>query len=80
MEKNQECSADHHSFTYIKNSEVGDERRTMNDKSSILNVDGSSPLEVVCGAPEHGGKFRKFQLVGFQNNTRIGPKSSANES
>jgi hypothetical protein len=47
---NQERSADQHSFTYIA-SGVGVEGRVMDDKSSILYVDGSSPLEVVCGAP-----------------------------
>ena len=64
MEKFQERSADHHSSTYPV-SGVGVEGRVMDDKSSILNVDGASVLEVVCGAPGHGRKFRKFQLVLF---------------
>jgi hypothetical protein len=64
MEKNQERSADDHSSTYVI-SGVGVEGRVMDDKSSIPNEDGSSPLEVVCGAPGHGRKFRKFQLVLF---------------
>ena len=59
--KVQERSGDdHHSSTYvICISAVGVEGRVMDDKSS-MNVDGSSVLEVVCGAPGIGGKFRKF--------------------
>ena len=31
----------------------------MDDKSSILNVDGASALEVVCEAPGIGAKIRE---------------------
>ena len=64
IEKFQERSADDHSSTYVI-SGVGVEGRIMDDKSSTINIDCSSALEVACGAPEHGRKFRKFQLVGF---------------
>jgi hypothetical protein len=37
---------------------VGDEGRIMDDKSSILNVDGPSHLKVVCGPPGIGAKFQ----------------------
>jgi hypothetical protein len=56
MEKNQESSADHHSFTY-QVSGVGGERRIMNDHSSILDDDGPSFLKVACGAPGIGAKM-----------------------
>ena len=70
MEKFQERSADHHSSTYVC-SGVGVEGRVMDDKSSILNEDGSSPLEVVCGAPGQGGKFRKFLGTSTHSLTNI---------
>ena len=59
--KVQERSADHHSSTY-RSGGVGVEGRVMDDKSSILNVDGSSFLKVGCGAPprdieESSGNF-----------------------
>ena len=57
--KNQERSADHHSSTYPVRG-VGVEGRIMDDKSSILNVDCSSVLQVACGAP---GTWKKVQEV-----------------
>jgi hypothetical protein len=54
--KVQERSADHHSSTYGI-SAVGVEGRVMDDKSSIQNVDGSSVLQVACGAPGHRAKI-----------------------
>jgi hypothetical protein len=54
--KFQERSAGHHSSTYVM-SGVGVEGRVMDDKSSILNEDGSSALKVVCGAPGHRAKI-----------------------
>jgi hypothetical protein len=59
--KVQERYADHHSLTYLV-SGVGVEGRIMDDKSSIVHVDGSSALEVVCGAPGIGAR-RKFRNV-----------------
>ena len=56
IEKFQERSADHHSSTYVIRS-VGVEDRIMNDKSSIINVDCSSVLKVVCGPPGIGAKI-----------------------
>jgi hypothetical protein len=50
MEKNQKRPADQHSFTYVI-SGVGVESRVMDDKSSILNVDGASELESCMWAP-----------------------------
>ena len=61
IEKFQEHSADHHLSTYVV-SGIGDEGRIMDGKSSILNVDCSSVLKVVCGPPgigETSGNFCK---------------------
>jgi hypothetical protein len=52
--KVQERSADQHSSAYHV-SGVGVEGRVMDDKSSIMNVDGSSGLKI--GARR---KFREF--------------------
>jgi hypothetical protein len=60
--KVQERSADQHSFTYVI-SGVGVEGRVMDDKSSIINVDGASVLEsCMWGPPDIE---RKFELVLF---------------
>jgi hypothetical protein len=62
--KNQERSADQHSFTY-NFSDVGVKSRIMDDKISLLNVDGPSILKVPCGAPGHreiSGNFCERKL------------------
>jgi hypothetical protein len=58
IEKFQERSAEHHASTYGI-SAVGVEGRVMDDKSFILNVDGSSDLEVVWGP----GTWKKVQEI-----------------
>jgi hypothetical protein len=61
IERNfQDTSADYHSSTYLV-SGVGVKGRTMDDKSSIINVDRPSLLKVVCPTPEIGAESsRKF--------------------
>jgi hypothetical protein len=76
IKKFQESFADHHSSTYVRRG-VGVEGRIMDDKGSILNVDGPSVLRVVCGPPE---LERKFEIVLLAESARTELKSSANES
>jgi hypothetical protein len=69
MKKVQERSADDHSSTYTV-SVVGVESRVMDEKiSTLLNVDGSSALEVVCGGPgnwsENSRKFFQQKVLGW---------------
>jgi hypothetical protein len=76
IEKFQELSADHHSSTYPGN-DVGVEGRIIDNKSSIINVDGSTVLKVACARQE---LERKFQIVLFAGIARMELKSSAKES
>ena len=51
----------------------------MDDKSSILNVDGPSVLKIELHVPRRELE-RKFEIVLFAENARMELKSSAKES